>query len=475
MKSTKTLVDNEIAMGHEPLGNDNIAHQWAIMALEGTANDTDRFEPRPTVTSRYLGLIFTAMFDAWSRFDEKAHTVYLKNINRLPEDKRTLLNKEIAVSYAAFRTLSEYYYSDSTLFKSKMLQLGLDPNNGSRDANTPEGIGNLAADMVIQARKNDGSNQYGAMNGSNGLPYFDYTNYQPVNDIDKNSDLNRWQPKYFINKKGEKYNPGCLTPYWQKVQPLLLETADQFRPGPPPLVGSKQLEEEVKEVIELQANLTPENKALVEFMRDGPKSVQQAGHWLKFALDVSLRDHNTLDKDVQMYFLVQSVAMDAFISCWDSKMHYDYARPYALVHDYYQDKMITAWGGPDEGMIKLKGQDWRPYSPAEFLCPSFPSYVSGHSTISGGCAEALKLFTGSDYFGVEVALIPGALTEPKNTDAPVIIKFPTFTETADMAGISRVMGGYHIQADNVAGLELGRNIAQHHFNKFLQLIGAEKE
>jgi hypothetical protein len=30
-----------------------------------------------------------------------------------------------------------------------------------------------------------------------------------------------------------------------------------------------------------------------------------------------------------------------------------------------------------------------------------------------------------------------------------------------MAGISRVMGGYHIQADNIAGLDLGRKVARH--------------
>ena len=470
-KPSKNMADNLMAMAEEPRGKDNVAYQWAFMALEGTALDTDRFKPRPTVTSRYLGLICTAMFDAWTRFDEKAQPLYLKGVDRFPENKRTLKNKEIAVSYAAYRALKEYYYSDSTLFKEKMIALGLDPENQSRDASTPEGVGNLAADMVINARKNDGSNQYGEVEGSNGQPYYDYTNYAPVNDIDKNIDLNRWQPKYFIDEEGNKYNPGCLTPYWQKVKPLLLETADQFRPGPPPMVGSEQLEKEVQEVIDLQANLTPENKALVEFMRDGPKSVQQAGHWLKFAQDVSTRDNHTLDQDVKMYFLVESVAMDAFISCWDSKMYYDYTRPYALVHDYYQDKVIKAWGGPDKGMIEMKGKDWRPYSPDAFLCPPFPSYVSGHSTISGGCAEALRLFTGDDHFGVEVELVPGALTEPNNLDDPVIIKFPTFTETAEMAGISRVMGGYHIQADNVAGLELGRQVARHHYKKYLELIG----
>lgn len=455
----------------EPKGKDNVAYQWAYLALEATANDTDRFKPRPTITSRYLGLIFTSMFDAWTRFDERAGPVYLKNVKRRPKKEQNLKNKEIAISYAAYRALNEYYYSDSTLFRNKMEALGLDTDNTSLDAETPEGIGNLAAKMVIEMRKNDGSNQYGEVPGSNGEPYFDYTGYTPVNDIDTNVDINRWQPKYFIDAEGNQYDPGCLTPYWQKVEPLLLETADQFRPGPPPMIGSEQLEKEVKEVIDLQASLTPDNKALVEFMRDGPKSVQQAGHWLKFAQDVSLRDQHTLDEDVKMYFFVESVAMDAFIACWDSKMHYDFARPYALVHRYYHDQVIKAWGGPEKGMMEIKGQQWRPYSPDSFLCPPFPSYVSGHSTISGGCAEALKLFTGDEEFGVSVELVPGALTEPDNLGDPVILEFPTFTETAEMAGMSRVMGGYHIQADNIEGLELGRKIARYNYKEYLKLLG----
>ena len=119
------------------------------------------------------------------------------------------------------------------------------------------------------------------------------------------------------------------------------------------MIGSKQLEKEVKEVIDLQVNLTYYQKALVEFMRDGPQSVQQAGHWLKFAQDVSRRDNHTLDQDVKMYFYNQVVAMDAFIASWDSKMFYDYARPYALVHQYYEKQKIKAWGGEGKGMIDM--------------------------------------------------------------------------------------------------------------------------
>lgn len=451
---------NSVSMP-ELRGVENLAYKWGKLALDATALDTERFKPRPTITSRYLGLIFTSIFDAWSRYDQKAIPVYLSSTERRPIAEHTLRNKEIAISYAAFGAMKEYYYSDTELFRKFMKDNGFDPDNTSMDPSTPEGIGNLAAKAVIEARKADGSNQYGDMKGSNGEPYDDYTHYAPVNSADSNVDINRWQPKYFSDGKGGKFAPGCLTPFWDKVKPIALKSGDQFRPGPPPLVGSEQLKNEVREVIDLQANLTDEHKALVEFMRDGPQSVQQAGHWLKFAQDVSRRDDHTLDEDVKMYFLIEITATDAFIASWDSKMFYDYARPYALVHDYYKGQTIKAWGGPGKGMVEMQGEEWRPYSPDIFLCPPFPSYTSGHSTISGACAETLRLFTGDDFFGEEVALIPGSYTEVDSIyfGEPVTLKFPTFTETAEMAGISRVMGGYHIQADNVAGLQLGRDVA----------------
>ncbi|WP_224485272.1 vanadium-dependent haloperoxidase [Robertkochia aurantiaca] len=461
-KNGDKIADNELTavMAEQPVGTENIAYKWGEQALLGTALDTDRFKPRPTITSRYLALIFSAVFDAWSRYDDTAVPVYLNGVDRVSPDQRTLTNKEIAISYAALRTMNEYYYSDKEKWDAFMKEeLGLDPANTSLDPSTPEGIGNLAAKAVIEARKNDGANQYGEEQGSNGEAYFDYSGYKPVNSPEQNVDINRWQPKYFSDGKGGSYAPSCLTPFWDQVEPIALETGDQFRPGPPPMVGSEQLKKEVEEVVALQAGLTDEEKALVEFMRDGPQSVQQAGHWLKFAQDVSRRDQHTLDQDVKMYFLNQVTAMDAFIASWDSKMHYDFARPYALVHEQYKDKEITAWAGPGKGMVKMKGQFWRPYSPETFLCPPFPSYTSGHSTISGACAEALKLYTGSDEFGEKVELVPGALTEPDNLGDTVVIEFPTFTETAEMAGISRVLGGYHIQADNVAGLKLGRDVA----------------
>jgi len=455
----------------EPTGENNLAYKWGKVALEATANDTERFRPRPTVTSRFLGLTWTAIFDAWSRYDDKANPVYLKNVERRSENERSLKNKEIAISYAAYRAMLTYFFSDSTMLRNRMKEFGFDPDDNSLDPSTPAGIGNLAAKAVVEARMDDGANQSGKMTGSDGNIYSDYTGYKPLNNADTLNDVKHWQPKYFSDGKGGRFAPGCLTPQWSKVFPLLLDSANEFRPAPPPAIGSEQLKNEVKEVVDMQANLTNEQKALVELMRDGPRSVQQAGHWFIFAQNVSVRDKHTLDEDVKMYFLVEAAAMDGFIACWDAKMYYDFARPYALVHYYYKDKIIKGWGGPGKGMIEMKGQDWRPYSPETFVCPPFPSYVSGHSTVSGACSEVLKLFTGSDHFGEEVKRIPGAMTEPDNTGPEVTLKLPTFTETANMAGLSRVLGGYHIPCENTEGLKLGRNVAGVIWKKYLFYTG----
>lgn len=449
-------------------GPENLAYVWGKISLELTANDTERFRPRPTVTSRILGLVWTAIYDAWSRYDSTAKPVYLAQVGRRPASEFTEKNKEIAISHAAFHTLKEYYFSDSVLLIKYMDSLGMNYRDSSLDPSSPVGIGNLAAQTIINARNVDGSNQNGDFPGSTGR-YSDYSGYKPLNTPDVAKDIMRWQPKYFSDGKGGRFAPDCLTPHWPRVKPLILDSASQFRSPPPPALGSEQLKKEVREVVEMQATLTDEQRALVEFMRDGPKSVQQAGHWLIFAQQVSVRDSHTLDQDVKMYFLIEAAAMDAFIACWDTKMFYDYARPYALVHEYYQNEIIEAWAGPEKGKTKIKGKDWRPYSPETFLCPPFPAYVSGHSTVSAACSEILRLFTGSDLFGEEVKRVPGAMTETNRLGDTVTLRFPTFTNTADQAGLSRVLGGYHIQVDNVEGLILGRKIGNEVWNKYQSL------
>jgi len=46
----------------------------------------------------------------WSRFNTKAFPVYLQKVGRVSEIEITIKNKEIAISYAGYETLGEYYF-----------------------------------------------------------------------------------------------------------------------------------------------------------------------------------------------------------------------------------------------------------------------------------------------------------------------------------------------------------------------------
>lgn len=453
------------------------AYQWLDITLEATAREVDRNGARPTVLSRTLAIVLTAQYDAWAAYDARAVGTRLGGSLRRPPEERTLANKEKAIAYAAYRTLLDVYPDDAAWIADQMRRMGFEPEDASVDPATPQGVGNLAAEAVIAWRHTDGANQLGDAPGSNGRPYSDYTAYAPVNPPDRIIDPDRWQPIPFSDGKGGTVTPGFLTPHWYLVKPFALDSSAQFRPPPPPKVGSHALARDVKEILDFNATLTPSEKALVEFMRDGPRSTGQSGHWLRLAQAVSRRDGYGLDEDVRLYFAVSNVAMDAFIAAWEAKRYYDTSRPWTLVRYYEAGREVMGWRGPGLGVDKLPAEQWHPYSPATFVTPPFPGYVSGHSTVSAACAKLLELFTGSDTFGEAQVWTAGSLTEPgfacgviqqrkgkpsKDTEADCVVTLalPTFSETAEMAGISRVMGGYHIQADNVAGLQLGRDVAR---------------
>jgi hypothetical protein len=451
------------------------AYEWTNIALEATAREVERNGARPTINSRELAISITAMYDAWAAYDAQAVGTRLGGTLRRPASERTDANKTKAMAYATYRALLDIYPIDKSWIREQMTSHGFDPDDNSVDVTTPVGVGNVAGTALCNYRHHDGANQLGDEVGSNGKPYSDYTYYSPVNTVDKVTDPNRWQPIPFDDGKGGTFAPGFLTAQWYRVKPFALDRSDMFRPPAPPKFGTDEMKKEIDEVIKFNATLTPQQKATVEFMRDGPRSTGQSGHWLRFAQMVSRRDKNDIDRDMKLFFAVANTAFDAFIACWDAKRFYDTSRPWTLVRLYYGDKEIDGWSGPGKGVCKIKGSEWRPFSPATFVTPPFPAYPSGHSTVSGACGRILALFTGSDSFGETEKRVAGSLTEAgfnclkimscegkPPADMPncdVALPMLTFSAAADMAGISRIMGGYHIQADNVEGLKLGRTLA----------------
>ena len=125
---------------------------------------------------------------------------------------------------------------------------------------------------------------------------------------------------------------------------------------------------------------------------------------MRIAITLASRDHLGLADAARVYAHLAIAQADAFISCWDTKFAYWSGRPVALI----------------------------PGFASTIITPNFPSYTSGHSTLSGASSVVLSAFFPSD--------------------AAALVR------QAEEAAVSRLYGGIHWRSDNEVGLKVGRQI-----------------
>lgn len=463
---------------------DNVVIEWNFAELQGVS-DSKMGTP---MAARALAIVHACMYDAWAAYDERAVGTQLRGVLRRHPSERTEANKKRAMSYAAYRALVDVLPADTeTVYKPLMRELGYDPNNLSTDIETPTGIGNVACAAVLEFRHHDQSNQLGDMNrvdgsGTGNVPlgiYGDWSGYRPVNQpgtvpvhfpLSKPLNPDHWQPLTYTDSRGSLVLQMFSGAQWCFVTPFAMIKGDDFRsavePGPFKY-GSAEYQQQAEELISLSANLTDRQKMIAEYWSDGPNTEQPPGHWMQFAQFVSTRDHHSLDDDVKMFFALTNAMLDASIAAWDAKRTYDSVRPVTAISLLFNGKKIRFWGGPGKGTIEMDGSQWIPYQLATFPTPPFPEYVSGHSTYSAAAARILALWTGSDHFGNSVTLPAGSSKiEPGITPAkPVTLRWETFTDAANEAGLSRRFGGIHFERADLMGRKLGVLVADRAWTK----------
>ncbi len=498
----------------------SVVVQWNEVALDAIRQSP----PRPTVNSRALFLLHASMYDAWAAYDPVADGTQFGGRLRRPAGERTESNKQAAVSYAGYAALTRLFpaYEQGTggaTAQMKRLGLPTDPATlASRDPSTPAGIGNLAAEALLAARLNDGSNQANGYAEAVSATY--PVLFRPANSADPSAtnavggpafDPARWQPLRVPNGKATDPATGLpvaidadpstfndqkfLTPHWGAVTPFSLAWGGELRPPPPPVPGSaapytdamgvtttggEAYRIQAEEIVRLTAGLTERQKVIAEYWADGPDSVTPPGHWNEIAADLSHRYRYTIDEDVKLFFALNGALMDSAIACWESKRFYDFIRPISAIRHLYFDTSVPGWAGPGLGTRTIPGARWQPFQALTFVTPAFSEYTSGHSTFSAAAAEMLRGFTGSDqlYDGVtrvpydrnrdglddlvgEFIALPGSLAiEPGLPGQRIVLRWPTLKEAADEAGMSRRYGGIHFQDGDLYGRKVGEQIGQ---------------
>jgi hypothetical protein len=442
----------EFATSARPAREESVVIKWDSVALEAVRET----HPGPPMVARALAITHTAMYDAWAAYDASAVGTQLGASLRRPAVERTDANKSRAVSYAAYRALTDLFPSVQEKLDQMMGQLGYSVGDVSTDPTTASGIGNVAAAAVIAFRHHDGSNQLGDLAAG---AYSDYTGYQAVNTPSQVNDPNHWQPLTVQDPQGATATQKFIAPQWGNVTPFALTSGAQFRPAAVPnLYPSAGYADQAQEIMDFSANLTDEQKVIVEYWADGPSSELPPGHWALFAQRVSGRDGYGIDDDVKMFFALSNAMLDASIAVWDCKRVFDYVRPITAIRFLMAGKEISAWAGPGKGTQTILGEHWQAYQTGAVPTPAFPEFSSGHSAFSAAGAEVLRSYTGSDAFGGSVTIKAGSSgVEPGTVPAAdVTLSWPTFSDAANQAGMSRRYGGIHFKEGDLQSRAMGR-------------------
>ena len=425
------------------------------------------------------------MYDAWAAYDDKAVGTRLGGKLRRPPAERTPANKEKAIAYATYRALLYLFPEDEKWIAAQAREARHRP--GQR-VHRPGHRRRASATRPPRRSSRTAAATAPTSTATRSGPTASRTPTGPSTAAStppsRLVDPDCWQPIPFDDGKGghghARVPHAALVP-GQAVRPRAQRPVPP-RPAAEVRVRAAQARRWTR-CSRFNATLTPEQKAIVEFMRDGPRSTGQSGHWLRFAQDVSRRDQHDLDQDVKLFFAVGNVAMDAFIAAGRPSGYYDSSRPWTLVRHLYAGQDGQGLGRARQGRRRHRRPRTGTRTRRRRSSPRrSPATCPGTARVSGACAKMLELFTGSDTFGEVEQRKAGDLTEPgfaceimqsdrrqaasdQKLTCDVALKLPTFTATAEMAGISRVMGGYHIQADNVDGLKLGRKVAEYDWPK----------
>ncbi|MDO3628641.1 phosphatase PAP2 family protein [Mucilaginibacter sp. BT774] len=200
-----------------------------------------------------------------------------------------------------------------------------------------------------------------------------------------------------------------MLPLFNKVSPFLFDTLTvvALRPGPPHSTGSPEFAADQKEVLYYSQHATRENEALVAFWADGVATYTPAGHWNAIAADEFVKQHYSEVRWARNFALLNMAEMDAAIVCWDTKYAYFNPRPSQV------NSVVKTLTG----------------------VPNFPSYTSGHSNFSSAAATVLTY------------LLPDRGTK--------------FTNLAQQASLSRLVGGIHTRQDIEVGQATGKAVGQY--------------
>ncbi len=272
--------------------------------------------------------------------------------------------------------------------------------------------------------------------------HYNQTRTMPKFSVDTD-DISRWQPT------PPSYMDG-IEPHWNKITPLVLNSASQFKPERHPDFSLEKTSDFYKELLEVyqvtneirEKGDEAEEVKIAQFWDCNPyvavstghltvatKKITPGGHWVGITKIACIQNKLSFEEAIYAHTYTSIGMFDAFISCWDEKYRSNLIRPETLINTTID-------------------KNWIPL----LQTPPFPEYTSGHSVVSGAASTILTHVFKDNFAFVDTTELPYGLPSRK---------FTSFNQAAEEAAISRLYGGIHYRAAVDNGLVQGRNIGKY--------------
>lgn len=271
-----------------------------------------------------------------------------------------------------------------------------------------------------------------------------------------NYKLTRGMPKYTVYTQAGIWQPtppdyfDAVEPNWPKIKCLLLDSASQFAPPPPPaysLANTSVYYKQLMETYNVVKNSTPTQDTIARYWDDNAfvtqhdghltyasKKTTPPGHWMGIIAILSKQQKASEITTAKAYALAAAAMFDGFITCWTEKYKSKTVRPITVIQENID-------------------RNWNPI----LQTPPFPEYISGHSVISSAAAGILSAIWGNNI----------AFTDTTEVQYLGLKRhFNTIEEVANEVSISRVYGGIHYRAAVVQGSKQGQKIGSFYTQVF---------
>jgi PAP2 superfamily len=394
----------------------NVIVQWNKVLLMIVR--TPGAQPATVHPTRSFAIMHAAIFDAVNAIDSthEPYLVHLVNVS-------PYASQDAAAASAAHDVLVALYPKFQAMLDDQLQQsLASLPDN----ANRSEGIsvGKAVANKILVLRNNDGSDATPAV--------FVFTNPPAPGQYQSTPPNFPKQPQFT---------------HWARVTPFALESASQFRPGPPPALDSDTYSDAFNEVKSLgiaSSTAATQDQSLTGRFWNG--AIQN--YWNEIGQTAAQAHELTTAQSARLFALLNLSFADGVIAFYDAKYTYNFWRPVTAIRE------AGIAGNPET----LPDPNWLPE--VGNTTPD-PSYPGAHAVISSAAGSILSAFFGKERFDFAVTseVLPG-----------VERSFKGFSAANKEATLSRIFAGVHFRPDLTAGQKLGRRIADFVFDNFLTPI-----